>query len=234
VTSVWFVTPAFGRYELSAVCFDQRRLVMNALEAAGIEARQVVIADDENLDLARERGFDTVERDNEWLGRRFNDGTEYAAKHGADWIIPIGSDSWIDPAYLVPLPHASRTRTSRLYAVVEANRMATLRVGAPGGRTTAGPYMFNRRQLVDSAFRPAGDTLNKNIDSSTVAGAGFVRWVERDLHPLQYVGFRGHPHITKYERLQRRWGVAEYHDHWKRLIRIYPADLVARARAAIA
>lgn len=231
--SVWFVTPAWKRFELTAVCLEQRRRVVEVLAAAGVEGRCVVVADDENLDIARDLGFDVVERDNDWLGRRFNDGMEYAARHGADWIVPIGSDSWIDPAYLLPLPRPRETRTSRLYAVVEAERMATLRVGAPGGKSTAGPYMFSRRQLEDSGFRPAGDTLNKNIDSSTIAGAGFVRWAERDLHPLQYIGFRGHPHITKYSRLWERWGVAEHRDHWARLETVYPADLVARARVVL-
>src|ERR1051325_10020747 len=100
-SSLWFVTPAWQRYELSAVCFDQRLLVMDALRAAGVEAQCVVVADDENLDLARERGFARVEQDNEWLRRRFNDGIEYAAYQGATRIVPIGSDSWIDPDYLL-------------------------------------------------------------------------------------------------------------------------------------
>ena len=52
--SVWFVTPAWRRYELSAVCFDQRAAVIKTLAAAGIEAHCVVIADDGNLALGTE------------------------------------------------------------------------------------------------------------------------------------------------------------------------------------
>ena len=100
--SVWFVTPAWRRFALSAVCFEQRRRVIDELAAHGIEAHCVVVADDRNLALAREAGFETVKRDNRWLGSRFNDGIEYAGLHGAEWIVPIGSDSWIDPAYFLP------------------------------------------------------------------------------------------------------------------------------------
>ncbi len=227
--SVWFVTPAWQRYALSAVCFEQRALVMDELEQAGVEARQVVIADDENLDIARGLGFETIEQNNDWLGRRFNDGTEYAAKHGAEWIVPIGSDSWIDPAYFLPLPQRLLTRTSKLYAVVTEDRLASLSVGG----TRAGPYMFNRRQLERTKFRPSADKISRNIDHTTIRNVGRVRWEERDLHDLQYIGFRGHPHITTYERLWARWGVTEFDDPWVRLATRYPADLVERARLAL-
>lgn len=223
---LWFVTPAFQRVELTAICLEQRRLVIDALGKAGVEAHQVVIADDENLDVARSFGFDVVERDNEWLGRKFNDGMEYAGKHGAEWIVPIGSDSWIDPAYFLPLPHPGDTRSSSAYCVVEAERMAELRVGRNG----AGPYMFNRRILAPSGFRPAADELHKGIDHSTVGGIKRpIRWQLRTLHPFQYIGFRGMPHITGYDQLMHRWGVAE-HEPWAILAEYYPADLVDRAR----
>lgn len=225
---IYFVTPAWQRYGLSAVCFDQRLDVIRTLAAAGVEARCVVVADDENLDLARARGFDVVERDNEWLGRKFNDGMEFAGRHGADWIVPIGSDSWIDPAYFLPLPNPGATRTSPAYCVV-AERLAELRVGGHG----AGPYMFHRTLLAPSRFRPAANKLRKNIDHSTIAGIRRpVRWQPQTIHPYQYIGFRGTPHITRYDRLMDKWGVAE-HEPWAILAQHYPADLVGGARLAM-
>jgi len=216
MTSVWFVTPAWQRFELTAVCLDQRL---------------AVIADDANLDLARERGFDTVERDNEWLGRRFNDGMEYAGRNGADWIVPIGSDSWIDPAYFVPLLAPGYIRTSGLYCAVTAERMAELKVRSGRG---AGPYVFNRDHLAPSGFRPAQDDLRKGIDGSTIRGVGQANWRWRNLHPFQYIGFRGNPHITSYGKLHKRWGVREHDDPWAILAKHYPAELVERARMALA
>jgi hypothetical protein len=228
--SVWFVTPAWGRFTLTAICLEQRRRVIDELAKVGLEARQVVVADDENLDIARGLGFDTVERDNEWLGRRFNDGQEYAGRHGAEWIVPIGSDSWIDPAYLFPLPSIRQTRTSHMYAPVEPGRIAELRVGQVG----AGPHMFHRSLMEPVRFRPAPDEINRNTDHNTVRGLRRPpRWEWRDLHPYQYIGFRHPPFITQYDRLWTRWGVAERTDPWDQLAAHYPADLVDRARAVM-
>lgn len=231
MTRLYFVTPAFQRFELTAICLEQRRLVIDELARHGVEARQVVIADDENLDIARSFGFETIERDNEWLGRRFNDGEEHAGKNGAEWIIPIGSDSWVDPAYFLPLPSPRLTRTSRMYAPVRADRLATLRVGKVG----AGPHMFHRSLMVRSGFRPAPDQISRNTDQLTIKGLDRPpRWEWRDRHPLQYVGFRVRPYITEYDRLVARWGVTEDHKPFDALRTRYPADLVDRVETLMA
>ena len=232
---IWFVTPAYRRFALSAVCFDQRKHVIDTLAEAGIEARCVVIADDENLDLARERGFDVIRRDNNYLGRKFNDGIQHAGKAGAEWIVPIGSDSWIDPAYFLGL-HTGFVRTSRTYCAVTGDRLAELSVRDGKG---AGPYVFHRSLLVSSGFRPADDLLRKNIDGSTVRG--IVRSTGRtipwspsfDRHPYQYIGFRGTPTLTPYHRLTARWGVRERADPWAILARHYPPELVERVRGVM-
>lgn len=231
--TLFFVTPAFGRYALSEVCFEQRVRVIETLRKAGVEARCVVIADDENLDLARERGFATVEQNNDYLGRKFNDGIEYACRNGASRIVPIGSDSWVDPAYFLPmLPRRRATRTSRLYCVVTPDRIAELVVNDAKG---AGPYVLPRFLLRASEFRPADDERQRGIDRSTVKGLRpKPRWVQHDLHPYQYIGFRGVPHLTPYRMLVDAWGVAEHTDPWAILAKHYPVDLVERARLVMA
>jgi hypothetical protein len=226
--TIWFVTPAFRRYDLTAVCLDQRLEVIRTLAEHGVAARCVVVADDANLELARERGFDTVEQDNEWLGRRFNDGMEYAARNGASRIVPIGSDSWIDPAYFLPLPLRSVTLTSSLYSVVTRDRLGELKVDDTKG---VGPYVFDRWTLRSSKFRPATDRITHGVDSSTVKGIHRrMKWRRHDVHPYQYVGFRGTPHISSYDGLMDKWGVREHSDPWAILVRHYPAELVERAR----
>lgn len=228
---VYFVTPAFQRFELTSICLEQRELVIDELARHGVEARQVVIADDENLDIARSFGFETIERDNEWLGRRFNDGEEHAGRNGADWIVPIGSDSWVDPAYFLPLPHPRLTRTSRMYTPVRPDRLATLRVGKMG----AGPHMFHRSLMLRSGFRPAPDKIARNTDSLTIRGLDRPpRWEWRDTHPYQYVGFRVRPFITQYDRLVDRWGVSEDQHPFETLRRYYPAGLVDRVEKLMA
>lgn len=226
--TLWFVTPAWRRFDLSGVCLEQRRHVIDQLRHQGIEAQCVVVADDENLEIARSLGFETVERDNRWLGRKFNDGIAHALRNGADWVVPIGSDDWIDPAYLFPLPETS-ARTSHLYAAVEHDRMLLTSVIHPPW--AAGPRVLHRSALRSS--RPAIEHARRGIDTSMLRPLGLA-YEYRDLHPLQYVGFRGETHITLYKKLQARLGGDEVMDPWSSLQRIYPIDLVSRARASLA
>lgn len=227
--TLWFVTPAHRRYELSAVCLDQRLDVIARLAEHGIEARCVVVANDENLDLARARGFETVEAPNV-VSDKFNAGMEYAGRHGAEWIVPIGSDSWIDPRYFLGL-HTGVTRTGQVYCHVTADRLGEAKVRRKGG---AGPYVLHRRLLEPVGFRPAAPGLMSRVDSSTLAGlARRPDFRPYHLHPFQYIGFRGEPHITPYESLMNAWGVREHTDPWDVLALHYPPELVERARAAL-
>ena len=226
---LYFITPCWGRVTLTAICLEQRQRAIEILANHGVEARCVVIADDENLATAIRLGFETIRQDNEWLGRRFNDGFQHARDHGAEWMVPIGSDSWIDPWYFLPLPDPAYTRTSALYAVVKPRRIGYLKVGA---KNPAGPHVIHRDRLPESG-RPAKDELTRYIDSSTIKGLRDVRWDSRDLHPLQYIGFRQEPMITPYQRLMDAWGVHQSNDPWGALATCYPRDLVERARAIL-
>jgi hypothetical protein len=220
--------PAWQRFALSAVVFDQRLDVIRSLAAHNIDAACVVIADDANLDLARERGFDTVEAPNV-VSDKFNDGMEFAGKHGAEWIVPIGSDSWIDPAYFVGLQRGY-TRTGQYYCHVTPDKLGEARVTRRAG---AGPYVLHRSLLTRSGFRPAKPGLMSHVDSSTLAGLA-TTFRPLHLHPYQYVGFRVEPYITSYGSLMRAWGVREHDDPWAILAQHYPADLVDRARSVMA
>lgn len=233
--SLWFVTPAWKRYELSEVCFEQRRRVIDFLATKGIDSQCVVVADDENLDTARALGFDTVEQNNDWLARKFNDGIEHACRNGATWVVPIGSDSFIDPAYFLPLPpdNPNVVRTSQLYAPVEKERLAITRVAHP--TNPAGPHMFHRELLAKANYRPMPDQTknNRHTDSNTVKTLWPFRWEYKDVHELQYIGFRAPPFITLYDSLWKRWGISEHDDPWERLAEHYDPALVARAKAAM-
>lgn len=92
--NVWFVTPAYERFALSDICLDQRARMLRALP---FEAHAVVIADDQNLDIAKGYGLDVVECDNKFVGRKFNKGYQYAKAHGATHVMPVGSDSFLSP-----------------------------------------------------------------------------------------------------------------------------------------
>lgn len=230
MTLLYFVTPAFDRYELSELCCDQRLDVIATLAEHGIEARCVVVADDANLDIARARGFDVVEQSNEWLGRKFNDGIEFAGKAGADFIVPIGSDSWIDPAYFLPQLAGNAVLTAEGYCHVTADRLGEARITHARG---VGPFVFPRALLEPTRFRPSVEKTKSGVDSATVRGIirkyGQITWQMRDLHPFQYIGFRVQPMITPFAQLMKYWGIEEHADPWRILAQHYPAPLVARA-----
>lgn len=78
MTSLAFVVPAHGRIPLARICLTQLRRTCDALTDYGVAATAVVVACDENLDTARDLGFATVERNNEFLSRKFNDGIQMA------------------------------------------------------------------------------------------------------------------------------------------------------------
>jgi hypothetical protein len=226
---IWFVTPAWERFALTRVVLQQRQRAVAFLAERNVEARCVVVADDLNADIAESLGFDVVRRPNYALGRKFNDGIEHAARNGAEWIVPIGSDSFLDPAYLFPLPEPDVMRSSRLYAIAEPGRLGQLRVSQGPG---VGPYMIPRTHLPKS-LRPASDQRKRGVDRSTLMG--LRRGLRRefvDLHPWQYVGFRSYPQLNSYDRLYGRLGVAEETEVLERLSEHYPADLVTKALLA--
>jgi hypothetical protein len=93
--NVWFITPVHERYLLTSICLEQRARFLRELP---FEAHAVIIGDDDNMKVARELGLDTVEKDNEFVGAKFNAGYKYAIEHGATHCMAIGSDSWMHPS----------------------------------------------------------------------------------------------------------------------------------------
>jgi len=228
---IYFVTPAWQRFDLTKVVLEQRRACIDFLNARGVQAQQVVIADDENADIADSLGFEVIRKRNYALGRRFNDGIAHAARNGAEWIVPIGSDSFLDPAYLFPLPTDGRMRSSTLYALAEPGRLGRLRKRTGTG---IGPYMIPRVCL-PRTLRPASEVKRRGIDSSTLQGLRLRPRVEfTDLHPWQYVGFRSYPQMNPYDKLYSRIGVSEEPEVVERLSEYYPQGLVERALEACA
>src|SRR5262245_12518868 len=97
--TLWFVCPAHGRPDLTRVCLTQLRRTCDELARHEIEATCVVVADDDNLRTAESLGFATVERNNRFLARKFNDGIQLACdpdvnSRPADYAVPVGSDDW--------------------------------------------------------------------------------------------------------------------------------------------
>lgn len=194
-----FVVPAHGRLELSRICLRQLRRTCDALGENGITANAIVIADDENLDTATELGFATIERDNRFLSRKFNDGIQLACDprytpRPADYVVPCGSDDWIDYRILLRLPRRRRTVVGfQLCAFVNeaGSELALARVRYRGG---VGIRIYQRGLLEPLGYRPADEDRVRGCDTSILLNvskaAGGVDVVHWDSHPLQIVDFK--------------------------------------------
>lgn len=252
MASVWFVSPAWRRFSVTRLALAQRRWLCDELAARGLTANGVIVADDENLEIAAEFGFATVELGNEYLGARFNAGIEYACvEGGADFIVHIGSDDWAHPDLFKKLPAtvagppeltadspvvfwdgSPEALTGWEITIVDlrVGRMQRCRVR---GRYGVIPWVLPRKLLEPSGFRPIHDRLNRGIDGSLIAVMR-VRptWVFHDPHPLCRVDFKSEMNLTPYPGLAANLGVgAEVDDPWSALAEQYPADLVELARA---
>lgn len=194
--SLWFIVPAHGRLEMSAACLRQLRRTCEQLADHGLKASAVVIAEDDNLDLAADLGFATVERANKPLGRKLNDGYQLAALAGVDYVVPFGTDDAIDANLFAGDLPTDRIRAHRLSAIVDENgaRLRQVKVTYDGGD---GVRVIPLQMLKCMRYRPIDEDRNRAMDTSTtmrLAQAMNLRqaqlFVYHDLHPLQIVEFK--------------------------------------------
>lgn len=210
--SLWFVVPAHGRLELARICLRVLRWTCDNLEQEGIRASAVVIADDENLDTARDLGFATVERDNQFTSRRFNDGIQLACDrqfnpHPVDYVVPVGSDDWVDHRLFRDLPNShTMVGFQRMAFVREDGRELTVRhINSEGG---CGIRIWPRTLLKATGYRPADEDRKRGCDTSILVNTrivhGRLRVQHHDLDPLQIVDWKSPgQNLNPYESLRR-------------------------------
>lgn len=232
--SLWLIIPAFRRYDITRISLPQLRWACDELgRRHAIDATAVVIADDRNLDIAHEHGFARLEKPNQPLGKKWNDGYEFACKNGADYVVPCGTDDWLDPDYLAQLPGARTVRASRESTTVreDGKKLAAIRVDYDGGD---GIRIIPTDMLKGCNYRPADDAKERAIDTSiwmtlnrTQRGYEFV--YARD--PLNIVQFQSRaPQLNTYSMLVKRFEHAEHDNPWEILAGRYPQRFVDAAR----
>lgn len=228
--SVCFVTPAFKRYALSEITFAQRAMVCKELADKGVKADCVVIADDENLEIAKQYGFHTVERDNEFLGKRFNDGHEFAGKSGFDFSIPVGSDMFLDSDLFVGL--TNKFTITNLYAIVKRDGKSIATMAAEWGILQAIPT----RLTESMGFRPCAedvvrgcDTLTRNRIKNRMPGK-VLEMVNKNLHEYECVSFQSKQQITSFDGLVNTYKAHVFEDITSEVLaplrKYYPDALV--------
>jgi hypothetical protein len=233
MASIAFNTPAFQREEISRIVFAQRRYACDTLIARGHEATAFIVADDVNLELADEFGFERVEHPNNYLGAKWNAG--YRAAAGFDYVMPVGSDSLLDPALVLKWlelpPDPRRIPFTTHYSVI--HRSGRKRVDCVVTRGGGGGMMLSAEQLAPLQYRPVGANLQKGCDHSTLTAVSAYHTVKLtavDVHPLSVVALQSAQQITSYDALATRWGVRQRRGPAAiaDLERIYGADVRAQ------
>jgi hypothetical protein len=231
--TLWFVVPAHGRLEIAAVCLRQLRRTCDQLADRGILASAVVVSDDENLELAADQGFATVERDNSQLGRRINDGYELAGRNGVEFMVALGNDDWVHPDF-IQLPGLNEIVCTHLSTVVseDCTRMARLKITYPGGD---GVRIYPRHILEKVGYRPAGEDRTRAIDTAThyALRADAPTYVYRDVDPLHIVDWKSEGNLNDYDGCYQKFGrrhFAESTDPFGDLAGLYP-EAVAEMQA---
>ena len=229
MTTLFFVVPAAGRVTLTEVCLRQLSRTCGELAEKGIQASAVVIADDENLETARDVGFATVERGNECLGARVNDGFEAAGLEGVDFVITLGSDDWVDASWVASfLPAPDVVRCSREMSMVDetGSRLSTLELPYAGGH---GIRMFPRALLEQARFRPAEEFACRSVDFSILKGLGRAaghqtRLVYVDDGPFRVVDWKSPVVQLTPSESWRRYEHGEPADPFEVLSGFFPAE----------
>lgn len=241
LADLWFITPAFRRPELTELCLRQRRRLCDELGAYGYEATCVVVADDENLDVARGLGFETVEHDNRHLGAKFSAGYRAALAGGATHMLPIGSDSWMHHELLLEMPFADDevAVTRRLSTIRPDGRERldlTIKYEAGFGAAT----LYPRAAIEHAAGYPCNPTLMRGCDTSTWNRTARELGMGSEpvfFHQYEYTDFKSYDvQTTDYRRLKAvHEHVATQGDEAIDGLRVlYDGDLVDDLRAIYA
>jgi hypothetical protein len=219
--------------ELARICLTQLRRTCDQLEREGVRATAVVIADDENLDTAYDLGFGTIERNNRFVSRKFNDGIQLATDprfnpHPADYVVPFGSDDWADHRLFLELPPPNTMYGfQRMSFVREDGREITVRdLRYMGG---SGIRIYPRQLMAPLGYRPAEEDRSRGCDTSILSN--LIRHHDdrfhvqhRHLHDRQIVDWKTQgEQLNPYTSLLR-WSGDESTDPFVELAGYYPAE----------
>lgn len=245
------VMPAWRRFDVTRLVLAQRAHLRGVLAERGVEAVSLIVADDDNIDIAREMGCETLERPNEPLGAKWNDGLEHACRElDADFVTVVGSDDWVHPdlfdrlpAEVAPHPvptdenpvvicdgDAPEAVTGRELALVDLPT-GRLRRCVSRGRWGVIPWVFPVSALEPSGCRPVKDGASKGLDGSLAAGLGVSpSWVFHDPNPVARVDFKSGTNLNSFDLIAGAIGVGETLEPWDLLGGYYPPALVDQAR----
>lgn len=209
--SLLFITPVWQRFELTEIVLKTRRRICDELREHEIDADSVIIGNDDNIDIATALDFKVVERDNEYLSRKFNDGYEYAVRNSYDYVYPVGSDSILTADQFIGQVGNELPIASHYYTMINSSgeERIDVQIKVPGG---IGPLIVPV-DLLRNCPRPIQEDLHRGCDNA--ARQTFLRAgheiLTRECHQWEHVAFQsGVTQITDYERIRRVYQADEY------------------------
>lgn len=242
--ALWFVMPVHGRLPLAAICLRQLHRTCLKLRSEGVAASAVVVADDH--DLAYLAGEDdawyaTVPRDNDVLGRKFNDGIQLATDPRfnpapADYVVPCGSDDWVDHRlFLEPLPAANEIHGFKELAFVneDGSQLSTTTLNYEGG---AGIRVIPRELVAPLGYRPADEDRRRGIDTSILINlrrhhGDALRVRHWHVHDHQIVDWKTPElQLNPYDEVVRRHVAVGGVDPFEALAGVYPDEALTEMR----
>lgn len=243
------MSAAWRRFDVTRLALAQRARLCEALAERGHRATAVIVADDENLEIAHEFGFATYEQRNDLgLGVKFNDGIEMACTLlDADYVVLIGSDDWLHVDAFDRLPEtlvlpemptfAKPAVVGRAVPEVIAGSSITVcdlfsgRARHCQARGPLGviPWILPKEALRASKFRPIPDMQRRGIDGALWRGLKIrPKWTLVDPHVFARVDFKSDVNLNSYEAISNSIGVGE-ELRIDDLCEFYDRDLVEQA-----
>lgn len=203
LASVLLVTPVWKRFDLTRIMLEERRRTFDKAKLLGVDCECVCIGDDANLDTAERLGFVTIEAPNQ-LGRRYNDGHEYAVREGFDFSFQCNSDQVFEPELLVAIAQAPRDKfiATRWLTAIHRNGKKAVSYRNPLWSMRAYPIDLLRR-----APRPCAEDIMSGCDRSAHEGAAAanraVPLVYVEHGPLETIQFESDVQVTPWARNQK-------------------------------
>ena len=235
--SLAFVVPVHGRWSLTEICLRQLRRTCDALKENGIDARAVVISDAITLrEKIRplELGFATVERDNTFTSRRFNDGIQLATDprfgEPVDYVVPCGSDDWVDHRLFLeplPLPHQIFGFQHMSFVRENGREICSAFLDYEGG---AGIRVIPRELVAELGHRPADEDRKRGCDTSILTNlrrhhGDRLRVRHWDTSPYWIVDWKSSAQqLNSYEQVTRLRRSRTQGDPFKVLAGVYPDE----------
>jgi len=171
---LWFCVPVHHeRVPLAAICLRQLQRTCDNLSLAGVEATAVIVSDRKTLDALDPLalGFAEIERDNQFVSRRYNDAIQLACDLSfndspADFVVPFGSDDWADHRiFLEPLPDPDTIQGFQWVSLVseDGSEISATHWASEGG---CGIRIIPRQLLESLGYRPCDEDRRDGCDTS--------------------------------------------------------------------